>query len=74
MSRGVGLKKVRFYWRTKKPVTIQRIKDKFKIYGITVNGESVVNLKENEMDLLKKYEKRGLVEIREIIDIQRINL
>lgn len=50
MSRGVGLKKVRFYWRTKKPVTIQRIKDKFKIYGITVNGESVVNLKENEMD------------------------
>lgn len=69
MSKGVDLKKVRIYWRTKKPLTIQRIKDQFKIYGITVNGESVVNLKENEMDLLKECEKRGFLEIREIIDI-----
>ena len=57
--------KVKVYWITKNPATIKKIRDKFSLpYYTTISGETVGEVKEELMDLLKECEKKGFLKIR----------
>lgn len=60
--------RVRFYWETNRKDIIQRIKDRFKVHGITVNYESIVDITDEELNLLRKCEDKGYIQIREILN------
>lgn len=59
--------RIRFCWYTKNPSTIQRISERFKVSGMTINRESTVVLNDEELELLRECEKKGYVQIREVI-------
>lgn len=59
--------KVRFCWCTRNPSTIQRISERFGVNGMTVNRESTVNLSNEELELLRECEKKGYIQVREMV-------
>lgn len=60
--------KVTIYWNTKHidpkqiPEIKKRIRDRFNIPDYTtVNGETVCNIRDEDMELLRETEKRGYI-------------
>ena len=54
------------YFATRNMDTIRRIRAKFGMpqTGMTVNGEQVVDIKDEDLELLKETERRGFIQIR----------
>lgn len=57
--------KVTIYWATKDGGLIDRIRNRFGISaGITINGETVAEVDEKQLNELKEYEKQGFIQLR----------
>lgn len=57
--------KVIIYWSTKDGGLIDRIRQRFGISaGITINGETVVEVDEMQLNELKEYERQGFIKMR----------
>ena len=58
--------KMTIYFATSNPETIRRIRAKFGIpqIGMTVNGEQVADIKDEDLPLLQEVEKLGFIQIR----------
>ena len=53
------------YWNTRDGGLIDRIRKRFGISaGITVNGETAVDVDEAQMRELREYEEQGFIKIR----------
>ena len=59
--------KVRFCWKTRRKSTIERISERFRVDGMTINHESTAYLNSEEVELLRACENRGYIQIREIV-------
>lgn len=59
------MRQLTIYWRTNDKAVISKIRKKFGIStGITVNGETPAEIKEEDMPLLEETERRGFIQIR----------
>lgn len=58
--------KLTIYFVTNHPDTIHRIRAKFGMpqTGMTVNGEQVVDIKDEDLPLLREVERLGFIKIR----------
>lgn len=57
--------KVTIYWTTKDSSIIHRIRQRYNIsQGMTVNGETDVEVNKRQLDELKEVEKRGFIKLR----------
>lgn len=57
--------KATIYWKTKDRDEISYIRDKFNFpSGTTINGETPVEISEEELALLRELESKGLIQIR----------
>lgn len=57
--------RVTIYWKTKDAGLIDRIRKQFGIsQGMTVNGENEVEVDDKGLQVLKDYEKQGLIQLR----------
>lgn len=58
--------KLTIYFATNHPDTIRRIRDRFGMpqTGMTVNGEQVAFIKDEDLPLLQEVEKLGYIQIR----------
>lgn len=57
--------KLTIYWKTQDTECIKHIRKRFNIpFGITVNGETVADIKDEDMELLRETEKIGFIQIR----------
>lgn len=57
--------KVTIYWSTKDGGLIDRIRKRFGISaGITVNGETVAEVDDGQLDELRDYERQGFIKLR----------
>lgn len=57
--------KTMIYWKTKDSGIIHRIRKQFGIsQGMTVNGENEVEVDDKGLQVLKDYEKQGLIQLR----------
>ncbi|WP_300700941.1 hypothetical protein [Bacteroides sp.] len=57
--------KVTVYWTTKKPDMIARIRKRFNLSdGMTVNGETTADIKEEDLPDLRLAEKLKYIQIR----------
>lgn len=57
--------KVTIYWVTRDGGLIDRIRKRFGISsGISVNGETLVDVDERQLDELSEYEKQGFIQLR----------
>ena len=58
--------KMTIYFVTNHPDTIRRIRAKFGMpqTGMTVNGEQVANIKDEDLPILREVEKMGYIQIR----------
>ena len=57
--------KVTIYWATKDGGLISRIRQRFGISsGITINGETVAEVDEKQLDELREYERQGFIQLR----------
>lgn len=56
---------ITIYWITKDSGLIDRIRKRFGISaGITINGETVAEVDEKQLDELKEYERQGFIQLR----------
>jgi len=52
-------------WRTKDAECVKRIRERFKLSSYrSINGETLAEINENDMEALKKEEKQGFINIR----------
>lgn len=57
--------RITIYWATKDGGLIDRIRKQFGIsQGMTVNGENEVEVDDKGLQVLKDYEKQGLIQLR----------
>ena len=58
--------KVTIYFATSNTETIRKIRDRFGMpqTGMTVNGEQVAFIKDEDLPLLQEVEKLGFIQIR----------
>lgn len=57
--------KVTIYWFTKDVGLIDRIRKRFGISaGITINGETVAEINDGQLDELSEYERQGFIRLR----------
>ena len=58
--------KVTVYFATSNTETIRKIRDKFGMpqTGMTVNGEQVAFIKDDDLPTLREVEKMGYIQIR----------
>lgn len=57
--------RVTIYWSTKDGGLIDRIRQRFCISaGITINGETVAEVDEKQLDELREYERQGFIKLR----------
>lgn len=58
--------KMTIYFATNHPDTISRIRAKFGMpqTGMTVNGEQVADIKDEDLPILREVEKMGYIQIR----------
>lgn len=57
--------RVTIYWATKDGGLIDRIRKRFGISsGITINGETVAEVDEKQLDELREYERQGFIQLR----------
>lgn len=56
---------ITIYWVTRDSGLIDRIRKRFGISaGITINGETVVEVDEMQLNELREYERQGLIQLR----------
>ena len=55
------------YFKTNNPATVRRIRERFGMsqVGMTVNGEQVAEIKDEDMDVLRQTEAAGYIQIRD---------
>lgn len=59
------MRRLRIYYKTSNRETIKRIRDRFGFPEMmTVNGEWTVEVRDEDMELLKETQRRGFIEIR----------
>ncbi len=60
------MNRLTIYFVTNNVETIRRIREKFGIpsVGMTVNGEQICDIADDDMDLLREVEKLGFIKIR----------
>lgn len=57
--------KITIYWSTRDGGLIDRIRKRFGISaGITVNGETEVEINDGQLDELREYERQGFIRLR----------
>lgn len=57
--------RVTIYWTTKDGGLIDRIRKRFGISaGITINGETVAEVDDRQLDELRDYERQGFIKLR----------
>lgn len=57
--------KVTIYWKTKDSGIIHRIRQRYNIsQGMTVNGETDVEVNELQLEELREVERRGYIKLR----------
>lgn len=57
--------KLTIYWVTKDESIRARIRKRFCIpWGMTVNKETQVEIRDEDMELLREVERRGFIQIR----------
>ena len=58
--------KLTIYFATSNMETIRRIRDRFGMpqVGMTVNGEQVADIKDEDLPTLREVEKMGYIQIR----------
>lgn len=57
--------RITIYWATKDGGLIDRLRQRFGISaGITVNGETVAEVDEMQLNELKEYERQGFIKLR----------
>ena len=58
--------KMTIYFATSNHDTIRRIRERFGMsqIGMTVNGEQVADIKDDDLPLLQEVEKLGFIQIR----------
>lgn len=57
--------KVTIYWSTRDGGLIDRIRKRFGISaGITVNGETVAEIDDCQLNELREYERQGFIKLR----------
>lgn len=57
--------KTTIYWNTNDSGLIDRIRQRFGISaGITINGETVAEVDEKQLDELREYERQGFIQLR----------
>lgn len=58
--------KMTIYFTTSNHDTIRRIRERFGMsqIGMTVNGEQVADIKDDDLPLLRETEKAGFIQIR----------
>ena len=57
--------KLTIYWATNDAETKRKIRERFNIScGISVNGETETEIKEEDMPLLEETARRGFIQIR----------
>lgn len=62
------------YWRTNDPAVIKKIRDRFGLpKGMTVNGISEGDVKDEDWDLFKETENRGFIQVRRCTTITNDN-
>ncbi|WP_320906229.1 hypothetical protein [Bacteroides nordii] len=60
-----GKRELTIYWATKDAECIELIREKFNIpRHQTVNGETLTEIREEDMELLRETERRGFIQIR----------
>lgn len=56
---------ITIYWVTRDSGLIDRIRKRFGISaGITINGETVAEVDEKQLNELKEYERQGFIKLR----------
>lgn len=57
--------KLTIYWKTKDTECRKLIRERFNLpLYMTVNGETVAEIREEDLELLRKTEKKGFIQIR----------
>ena len=57
--------RITIYWATKDGGLIDRLRQRFGISaGITINGETVAEVDEKQLDELREYERQGFIQLR----------
>ena len=57
--------KITIYWATENARIIDNIRQRFGISdGMSVNGENFVNVSDDELSELRKYEADGFIQLR----------
>lgn len=57
--------KVTIYWETKNCGIIDRIRQRYNICkGMSINGETDIEVNEQQLDELREVEKRGFIKLR----------
>lgn len=57
--------KVTIYWTTKDSSIIHRIRQRYNIsQGMTVNGETDIEVNELQLEELREVERRGYIKLR----------
>lgn len=57
--------KVTIYWKTKDSGIIHRIRQRYNIsQGMSINGETDIEVNKQQLDELKEVEKRGFIKLR----------
>lgn len=56
---------ISIYWKTRNPVIIDAIRKDLNItVGMTVNGENVIDVTEDNKSILKYYEQLNYIQLR----------
>lgn len=56
---------ITIYWVTRDSGLIDRIRKRFGISaGITINGETVAEVDDGQLDELREYERQGFIKLR----------
>lgn len=57
--------KVTIYWKTTDSGIIHRIRQRYNICkGMSINGETDIEVNDKQLDELKEVEKRGFIKLR----------
>lgn len=57
--------RITIYWATKDGGLIDRMRQRFGISaGISMNGETVAEVDDRQLDELREYEKQGFIRLR----------
>ncbi len=57
--------RVTIYWVTKHEPTMKKIRERFGLpHGMSINGETIASIKEEDLPLLRETESYGYIQIR----------